>query len=334
MTGSKVRADHMIRSCRIRAIRPSLKMETGKIVSVILLLTIVYCYGTKGAKCPPCPLWYGIYKCNSPRFSSCVTLRWQPGLREISLFNCRVQMIMIGWKNGVRPIMRDRFQKICTETTKRTVTTTTTTATTTKEAKSTLSEKHEVTSSVMETTTKETTSANLPRRHPLKTRHSTVNTPPTDVTLIKKHEVTSSVMETTTKETTSANLPRRHPLKTRHSTVNTPPTDVTLIKKHEVTSSVMETTTKETTSTNLPRRHHLKTRHLTVNTPPTDVTLVKKHGTSIDDLKNKVVNAINAESAKEHGSLTDMALGKHIEPYFNFMLFNSNILFISNRCTY
>eukprot|EP00105_Crassostrea_gigas_P011528 XP_011427231.1 PREDICTED: uncharacterized protein LOC105328162 isoform X2 [Crassostrea gigas] len=153
-------------------------------------------------------------------------------------------MTMIGWKNGVRPIMRDRFQKICTETTKRTVTTTTTTATTTKEAKSTLSE------------------------------------------------------------------------------------------KHEVTSSVMETTTKETTSTNLPRRHHLKTRHLTVNTPSTDVTLVKKHGTSIDDLKNKVVNAINAESAKEHGSLTDMALGKHIEPYFNFMLFNSNILFISNRCTY
>lgn len=57
-------------------------------------------------------------------------------------------------------------------------------------------------------------------------------------------------------------------------------------------------------------------------------------GTSIDDLKNKVVNAINAESAKEHGSLTDMALGKHIEPYFNFMLFNSNILFISNKCTY
>ncbi|XP_052694452.1 uncharacterized protein LOC128172739 [Crassostrea angulata] len=70
----------------------------------------------------------------------------------------------------------------------------------------------------------------------------------------------------------------------------------------------METTTKETTSANLPRRHPLKTRHLTVNTPPTDVTLVKKHGTSIDDLKNKVVNAINAESAKEHGSLTDMAL--------------------------
>lgn len=90
------------------------KWRRGKIVSVILLLTIVYCYGTKGAKCPPCPLWYGIYKCNSPRFSSCVTLRWQPGLREISLFNCRVQMTMIGWKNGVRPIMRDRFQKICT----------------------------------------------------------------------------------------------------------------------------------------------------------------------------------------------------------------------------
>lgn len=39
----------------------------------------------------------------------------------------------------------------------------------------------------METTTKETTSANLPRRHPLKTRHLTVNTPPTDVTLVKKH---------------------------------------------------------------------------------------------------------------------------------------------------
>ena len=39
----------------------------------------------------------------------------------------------------------------------------------------------------METTTKETTSTNLPRRHHLKTRHLTVNTPPTDVTLVKKH---------------------------------------------------------------------------------------------------------------------------------------------------
>ncbi|XP_061190429.1 uncharacterized protein LOC133198340 [Saccostrea echinata] len=62
-------------------------------------------------------------------------------------------MIKIDWKNNNGPIMRDRFQKICTETTVRTEKTTTTTPFT-----STLSEKHETTAlNGKTTTTKETT---------------------------------------------------------------------------------------------------------------------------------------------------------------------------------
>lgn len=112
MTRSKVRADHMIKNPRrIRAIRPSLKMEMVKAASLVIIFLVSI---TECANCPPCPFRHGVYKCTKPKFATCVTLHGQPVVREITVFNCRVTIKKIEWKTNHGVIIRDRFQQICT----------------------------------------------------------------------------------------------------------------------------------------------------------------------------------------------------------------------------
>uniref|UniRef100_A0A8W8MSA4 Uncharacterized protein n=1 Tax=Magallana gigas TaxID=29159 RepID=A0A8W8MSA4_MAGGI len=184
MTRPKVRADHMIKNPRrIRAIRPSLKMEMVKAASLVIIFLVSI---TECANCPPCPFRHGVYKCTKPKFATCVTLHGQPVLREITVFDCRVTIKKMEWKNNHGVIIRDRFQQICTETTERTkrIETTTTTPVTTRP------EKHET----IERTTQIETTTTTP-----------VSTRP------EKHETTERTKQIETTTTTPVTTrPEKH----------------------------------------------------------------------------------------------------------------------------
>lgn len=112
ITWSKVLADHMIKSpCKIRAIRLSLKLEIAMLARTILLLSMLNFNFCQGAKYYPSLPNHGIYRCNFPCFKSCVIIRGQPNMRDISLFDCDVKILKIEWPH-TGPLIRDRFNNI------------------------------------------------------------------------------------------------------------------------------------------------------------------------------------------------------------------------------
>lgn len=108
ITWSKVLADHMIKSPG----KISLKMGIAMLARTILLLSMLNFNFCQGAKCYPCLPRHGIYRCNFPHFKSCVIIRGQPDMRDISLFDCDVNILKIEWPH-TGPLIRDRFNNIC-----------------------------------------------------------------------------------------------------------------------------------------------------------------------------------------------------------------------------